>query len=290
MFIDTVKYDSKQLIECGLWNIRMANFDGWINQFYNLDEQFFAACLLDQLIFRTSQQFEASLCSLFRSNLNGKLFSNKQDLYLLQIIKSRCDPRLRLVPVICETDPPTKSGPLVLRRLQRILQINQKWMCWPWQASKLVGGDESIRTIIFVDDFLGTGKQFKKFFNDWDFHQHSEKVNYFYAPVVAHEEGINYLTAKLPTIHIVSAETLTKDHAFFSNSTWNRLGQNCISAEDAKTWYLDFVTKKKINPENVGCLGYGDLALVFGFSHASPNNSLPILWYETDGWQPLLER
>lgn len=273
-----------------MWNIRKANFDGWINQFHDLDEQFFAACLLDQLIFRTSQQFEASLRSLFRSNLNGKLFPNDQDLHLLQVITSRSDPGLRLVPVICETDPPTKSGPLVLRRLQRILQINQNWMCWPWQASELINGNENISTIIFVDDFLGTGKQFKKFFNDWNFHQNSQDVDYFYAPVVAHEQGIKYLTTKLPTICTVSAEILTESHAFFSDTVWNRLGQSCVSAEVAKAWYIEFAAKKKINPEKVGCFGYGDLALTFGFSHASPNNSLPILWYETDEWKPLLER
>lgn len=267
----------------------MARLERWNKQFLGPDEQFFAACLLDQLIFRTQRQFESGLRSLFRSNLNGELFSNTQDLHLLQILASRRDPKQRLVPVICETDPPTKSGPLVLRRLQRILQVNQKWMCWPWQATKLIG-DEGIESIVFVDDFLGSGRQFVKFFKQWGFHEHTEWVRYFYAPVVAHQQGIEYLARELPGLYVVPAETLDQTHGFFSDGVWERLGQGCVSAEDAKMWYLDYVSQKGFNSKDVGFLGYGDLALTFGFSHSTPNSSLPILWYETADWQPLLER
>lgn len=289
LFVDSVKADSKQLIERGLWDIRMPRLESWNKQFCGPEEQFFAACLLDQLIFRTSQQFEAGLRSLFRSNLNGTIFLDVQDLHLSQLISGRNDPKLRLVPVICETDPPTKSGPLVLRRLQRILQIYQKWMCWPWQATEGIG-KSGVETVIFVDDFLGSGHQFVKFFKHWGFHEHTEGVRYFYAPVVAHQQGIDHLASQLPALRVVPAETLGESHAFFSNGVWERLGQGSVSAEDAKAWYMNFACQKSLDPEAVGSLGYGDLALTFGFSHSTPNNSLPILWYETAGWQPLLER
>lgn len=289
MFVESVKADSKQLIERGLWDIRMARFDSWSRQFCGPEEQFFAASLLDQLIFRTTQQFEAGLRALFRGNLNGKVFPDAQDLHLFQLISDQDDSKIRLVPVICETDPPTKSGPLVLRRLQRILQIRQKWMCWPWQATDDIG-KKGVETVIFVDDFLGSGRQFVKFFKQWEFDKYTEGVRYFYAPVVAHQQGIDHLASQLPVVCVVPAETLGDSHAFFSNGVWERLGRGCISADEAKAWYLEFAGQKDIDPNEVGRLGYGDLALTFGFSHSTPNNSLPILWYETTSWQPLLER
>ncbi len=267
----------------------MSRLESWNRQFCDIEEQYFSACLLDQLIFRTTQQFEAGLRSLFHSNLNGALFANSEDLQLFKQISSRRDPSLRLVPVICETDPPTKSGPLVLRRLQRTLQLNQKWMCWPWQAAELAK-QKIIKTIIFVDDFLGSGTQFTKFFQQWNFPEQDTQISYIYSPVVAHEKGIAHLGEKLPNLRVVSAEMLGDSHSFFSDTVWDRLGQGYITARDAKDWYINFVTTKKIIPNNTGALGYGDLALTFGFSHSSPNNSLPILWYETDDWQPLLER
>lgn len=287
-FAESVKAECKQLIELGLWDVRMARFESWIKQFCGNEEEFFSACLLDQIILRTTQQFEAGLRSLLRSNLNSNLFSGAPDLELSQKLASRNDPKLRLVPVICETDPPTKSGPLVLRRLQRSLQFNQQWMCWPWQAPDHIRAGTEI--IIFVDDFLGSGRQFVKFFNQWKFHEFSEGVRYFYAPVVAHQQGIIHLKNELPAICVTSAETLGESHGFFSAEVWSRLGQGNISAEEAKAWYLDFANQRGFSPKSIGPLGVGDLALTFGFSHSTPNNSLPILWYETSGWQPLLER
>ncbi|OAI05295.1 hypothetical protein A1353_00205 [Methylomonas methanica] len=289
-FVESVINESRQLIDRGLWDIRMARFDSWIKQFCGPEEEYFCACLLDQLTFRTTQQFEASLRSLFRSNLNGKIFTEFSDLELLGKLEERKDQRLRVVPVICESDPPTKSGPLVLRRLQRILQIRQKWMCWPWQAAEMIHKNE-VDIIIFVDDFLGSGVQFERFFKQWKFHETSEEVSYFYAPVVAHQQGIKHISTKLPFVRVTSAETLNKSHGFFDDAVWNQLGQGCVSANDAKIWYGTFTEHHGIRPRDME-LGVGDLALTFGFSHSTPNNSLPILWYENEqtGWQPILER
>ena len=89
----------------------------------------------------------------------------------------------------------------------------------------------------------------------------------------------------------VSAETLGPSHDFFSAAVWERIGHNgCVTADDAKSWYVDFSGKRKCGPNSVSLLGYGDLALTFGFSHSTPNNSLPILGYGSAEWQPILER
>lgn len=288
-FIESVKTDCKQLIELGLWDVKKARLESWLKQFCGTEEEFFAACLLDQIIYRTKQQFESGLRALIRSNLNGRLFENEPDLSLLQKLSSQNDPKLRLVPVICDADPPTKSGPLVMRRLQRILQVNQKWMCWPWQSTKYIE-EHGIDTILFVDDFLGSGTQFVKFFKQWEFDSQHSGIKYFYTPVVAHQQGINYLAKNLPNVQVVPAEILSESHNFFSEKIWKRLGQNEISAGDAKAWYLDFCSTRDIKPQKVSILGYGDMALTFGLGHATPNNSLPILWNETAKWQPLLER
>jgi hypothetical protein len=69
-FVEAVFVTSKQLIERGFWEIQTSRFDGWRNQFCGKEELFFAACLLDQTIFRSRPQFESALRSLFRSNVN----------------------------------------------------------------------------------------------------------------------------------------------------------------------------------------------------------------------------
>jgi len=290
-FVESVILDSRNLINRGLWEIPTARFDSWINQFVGPEEEFFAACLLDHLIFRTSSQFEAGLKALFRSNLQGKIFIGSSDDELMIKLAGRQETQLRIVPVIGEKDPPTKSGPLVLRRLQRIMHIRHKWICWPWQAAAKIRESE-INTVIFVDDFLGSGKQFETFFNQWGFNQLQDNATYYYASVVAHGNGLDHIAKTLPYVQVISAEQLNKSHDFFSEDVWSRLGQEMISATEAKDWYLAFAKEKGLIPNTTGAFGVGDLSLAFGFSHSTPNNSLPIFWYEneTTGWQPLLER
>jgi hypothetical protein len=36
--------------------------------------------------------------------------------------------------------------------------------------------------------------------------------------------------------------------------------------------------------------GYGDMGLLLAFKHGCPNNSLPILWHDSRGWYPLFKR
>lgn len=177
-----------------------------------------------------------------------------------------------------------------MRRLQRILRINSKWMCWPWQVPQAID-ENGVTTIVFVDDFLGSGRQFETFFRQWGFDkQITSGIRHIYAPVVAHQTGLNYLATELPTVTVTCVEELGASHRFFNEKTWDYIGQGQVTAEEAKSWYLDFATKRKIVPEGFNPLGYGELELAFGFSHATPNNSLPILWHFSENWQPLLER
>jgi hypothetical protein len=290
-FFESIKSECRKLIELGIWDIKISRFESWLNQFNSKEEEFFAACVLDQLIFRNAQQFEAGLKALFRSNLDGAINCYSHDVGLFDALKNGTASKLRIVPVIGESDPPTKSGPLVLRRLQKTTKIREKMMCWPWQAHQLLA-DKDIDKVIFIDDFLGSGEQFEKFFNQWKFNDFCETADFYYVTVVAHETGLEHLKSIFPKIRIIFAEALSSKNNFFDVCVWEKLGQGVVTAEEAKNWYLQFANEKGILSNNVRLLGNSDMALPFGFSHSTPNNSLPVLWFENQktGWKPLLER
>lgn len=288
-FVSSVEADSRKLIDLGLWPVSQSRFDGWLRQFCGQDERFFAASLLNQLTLRTAKQFESGLRALFRGSVSSEIFPDDDDLALATKLAGRAEPRIRLVPVICETDPPTKSGPLVLRRLQRILRINSKWMVWPWQASALID-EGKVDHIIFVDDFLGSGRQFEKFAGQWGFSERRTGAKYVYAPVASHASGLKHIAENLGFVKVVTTERLHGADEFFSEGAWKTIGQGAITAADAKDWYLQFAKRKEVEPKSTGVLGMGDLALTFGFAHSTPNNCIPLLWYESAQWQPLLER
>ena len=116
-----VKQYAKLLIDEKIWDsISHNDLDGWLNNFKTLEEKLLSALLLDSLIYRSAQQTTALLRSALEcalplaiydcpnSVINGddflKIFTSKS------IIKN-----IRIVPVIRNADPPTKSGPSIAR-------------------------------------------------------------------------------------------------------------------------------------------------------------------------------
>lgn len=279
------------LIECGLWDIPLDRYHGWLRGFTTGAEQYFASCLLDSLIYRTSPQFSATLAALFHGpcvtacGLTG-------DVELVEVLRQRRpDPGVRLVPVICDADPPSKSGPMVMRRLAKLLGIRDQWMVWPWQIADAIRED-GVHTILLVDDFLGSGKQFETFCGKEDIQKAVGAVRAVYAPAVAHEDGIIRLKTFWPQLVVVAAETLTQRHNFFSPERWSALSDSQISADAAKAFYLELLPRTGFSGQGkLSALGVGDLALSYGAAHGTPNNTLPIFWYEQDAsWCALLER
>ncbi|MEA9554534.1 hypothetical protein VC273_00915 [Xanthomonas nasturtii] len=274
---------TKQLCALNLLPIPSVRLEGWLAQFVTPEERFFASAVLKQLIFRTDSQFDSSIASIFYGELNRACFPEEHDGHLALILRERRDCGICLVPVIRDSDPPTKSGPLVLRRVQKALGLAATHFYWPWVVPV------EAKTIIFIDDILGSGTQFIKFLKRWKF-QERAGVKLIYAPAVAHEAGIKAVRDEANYVKVITAEKLSGNHGFFSEQVWKRLASNTISAKDAEAWYLDFAAARNLIP-SVGALGSGGLALTIGFEHGTPNNSLPLLWYGARGaWVPLLER
>lgn len=282
-FAQSVHERTKQLSALGILPIPSHRLEGWMKQFVTAEERFFAGAVLKQLILRTDPQFNSSIASIFCGELNRTCFPREHDEHLVSILKKGEACEICLVPVIRDSDPPTKSGPLVLRRVQKALGLNSVHFRWPWTVPR------EAKTIVFIDDILGSGAQFNKFIKFWRFDERPD-VRLIYAPAVAHDEGIKTVIDKFPAIQVITAEKLSKDHGFFSDRSWQRISSGEITAEDAKEWYLGFASRRSLTP-GIGVLGSGDLALTIGFEHGTPNNSLPLLWYGASGaWIPLLER
>lgn len=288
-FVQAIEADVSRLISQQLWPVERARFDGWYGQFGSREERFFAATLLHRISIRTKKQFSAAMLTLYRGSVSHHLYPQEDDLYLVRQLCGRTDPKLRLVPVLRKIDPPTKSGVVVLRRLQRLLHMKSSWLAWPWQARDLLE-DGTIERVVFVDDFLGSGSQFNDFFNEWGFSKLLKAGNMLYAPVAAHVKGIEALVAAHKDLQVTASEILDSECGFFSDGAWLSMCRGDLSSVDAKAWYLDFAESRRLIPKDIGPLGVGELALTYGFEHATPNNSLPALWYSGADWCPLLER
>jgi len=162
-YINTVKDRCHDLIQYKIWNgIKSTDLKRWLNNFEDNLELYFAACILDALIYRSSDQTLSLASELFTrklpSHLNKIGFNFNHHKSLVTLLRSTATKELRLVSVSNRTERPGKSSPVILRDYKRKLLFNDAWFIHPDEIKNEIAG--GVNTFIFIDDFLGTGDQF----------------------------------------------------------------------------------------------------------------------------------
>lgn len=295
LFTDQILKRCEDLISSGIWEgLTKVRLDTWMTNFRNPTEQYFAASILDALVFRSEKQTVAMMETLFQRTIPDFLRMHEKPprtsrswLDLLQDASWLSNPPIRVVPVIREDDPPSKSGPALCRMYRRYMNLNQRWMIWPWQiaSSRAIG----IKKFLFIDDFLGTGDQFYKFANEFGLPVRLSGCDAVYAPLTAHRSGIKWIQDQVPNFDVAAVELIDDSYSIFADSSpWFADGLN--SAASASALYDDLVTRAQLAIDPLANRGVGNLSLTYAFSHATPDNSLPLLWAEGRNWKPLLER
>jgi len=289
-YINNVRDRSIDLITYKIWNgLNILDLKKWLNNFEGDLEQYFAACILDALVFRSEEQLVAQAKELFTKKICNLLSKNGYILphysSFIDILKGSPNSDFRLVSVSNRNERPVKSSNLILRLYKRKLGFNENWFITPDEVEK--EHNVGIKNFIFVDDFLGTGKQFYSMYRGYGFSLLLKDCTTIYAPLVAHEFGMNYLTENFPEVAVTSSETLDDDDNVFNHAFEDGIN----SPENAKIFYTMLLKKYKfvnLLPENE--YGYGNLGLVYTFSHSSPDNCLNIIWDSQNSWNPLVRK
>ena len=138
-----------------------------------------------------------------------------------------------------------------------------------------------VRALVFLDDFIGSGNQAVKFWKSlvesWGDDANRPKL--LYSAFVACREG----KAKVEEntgfeVHVVRE----CDKAFGKASTVFPDEKR----EEARRTFERY--GKLLFPKHP--LGYGDGQALVVFDHNTPNNTLPVIWSDAEGWFPLFER
>ncbi len=289
LFVDGIKTRVDKLIRGGIWQgVDLASFESWFDQFRLRDCEFLGACLADSLIFRSRAQVEALLKSIFSSyELLGERYSS--DNGLINSLALRKDPGIRLCPVIRMDQSPTKSGMYVLRLLAKMMQIQDSWLKWPQSLEAI---PSTVHTVILVDDFCGTGSQFDDFvkLSGFDRFMNSRPdCRIVYTTVAAHLDGLESARKNNPSIEIIPGEILSADDHFFNGSALGRLADTNI-VPTLRQQYETLASKIGLGGKSIGPYGFLDQALTYAFAHGTPNNTLPVFWFQNEQWTPLVNR
>jgi hypothetical protein len=283
---------AEALIDTRIWEgIDKQRLYTWLEHFQGKEEKYLAAILLNGLIYRSDRQTTALALQLFQRRIPRLLESTLPSLEpagaLISALQQETDdPGIRIVPIINATDPPTKSGPMVCRFLRRTLHFSDRWMIWPEQINE--PDFNATRVFIFVDDFLGSGRQAIRFFTTL---QRASIVNrtLIYSPFVAYMKGVEALNRRHPPILVTSAETFDFRHKLFHRAA--ATSTSLHSPAHAKSLYTAFLQRRNLAGK-LGRFEYGfeKMAMAVSFQHGTPNASLPIFWLRRDPLRPLFDR
>lgn len=291
VYMTTVIGRCFDLINNGIWTgIENHQLKSWVANFDNGIERYFAACVLDNFIYRSDPQTESLIFQIFTRNIpdifRTKIHFPHDGTCYSRLTNKHIDPLVRLVLVVKKSDRHTKSAYIIGRRLRRNSNIVDKWIIKPEEITSAY--EEGVRHFIFIDDFVGSGDQFKEMYEEMDIHRFESDCFFIYTPLIAHEEGIENINNKHPNVCLSSAEVLPSEIGLFhKESKCFKDGINTPSA--AKKFYYDLIDKYKLSKNNRR--GYGNMDLTIAFEHAAPDNSLSIIWDDNnDKWNPLVNR
>jgi hypothetical protein len=275
IYLDQVVNRCRGYIRLGLWTIEPAALDGWLSNFVSPEEKHMAACLLDEVVFRSESQVRAMILQLLQRTLSDAMADCNQFGIDWQELLSddQKDPAVRIVPVIRDSDSPTKSGPLVARLYRRLGGVSDKWMIWSWLISKSIRS--GVKSLLLIDDFLGSGEQFIKFARRFRLHR-LDSIKIIYAPLIAHPDGMSAVAKDYPKICLVPGEILSKKSIVLAQTDETFDGHNGM--QSARQLYCAYWTRRGIRLSKKILYGWDELNLALAFHHGTPNATLPLFW------------
>ena len=191
------------------------------------------------------------------------------------------------------------SGHLFVRRARDLLNLDEAKVLAPEAAlQQLV--NRSTRTIVFVDDFVGTGQQFLKTWkrqyapmaHSFESLANSQAFDAYYCPIFCTKYAIDHqLHDLLGKVVLAPAHWLTPEHGLFTDeSIW--------WPDSMKPHAYDFIRKYSMQiglPDTGGYdtrdwQGFNQLGLAISFGDCCPDATIPIFDTTTSGWRPLWKR
>jgi len=264
----------------------------WLTHFATPEDRYLAAHILCGLTYRSDAMVRSSFQHLAHCELPRVLRTSAgvpfadigQFEAYLQNPDEICPFRFVAVDGTFE-ETPGKSGAVIIREFRRHLRVNKKLLCRPEHLGNLPA---AVHALVFVDDMLGTGRQFTTFAQHYGLRALSANYALIYCPLIAYEAGIDKVKKALPSLEIHPVERLSAAQSFFRSApddplTWGADGVNTVA--DVRAHVAQLCSRHDLPIKTRHALD-----LVVAFEHAVPNNSIPMLSIKTDRWSPLFDR
>ncbi len=309
-----------------IWEHKIAGkVERWLNNFEDDKERINSLFLLSQFMYFGSHSMRELLKSLFRdlykyhkieqirlrnSNTINLTFINEQ--FNIELNNTR----------FLGVGNPSESGTHLLYFFRQENQLSKKLFIdaheiFKYTNNKKADGtvelvrcleNENITEYVFLDDFCGSGSQAKKYNRTIvnDIKSINPDIRVSYIMLFSTKNGKDIIKKSTQFDYVEAIFELDESFKCFSESSRYFKKQpdfitkeECLSiCEKYGKPQMKNILEKEVYDENKldivvekNKFGFGDCQLLLGFHHNTPDNTLPIFWYDEDKiWSPIFRR
>lgn len=268
--------------------ITIHDIRNWLDQFDDVFDQRMVFKLLKNFKLYSESEIRTKLSSIF--NHARKQLSASGNIRVIDNSRSKKRDEFLLSNL---DRSPAKGASYFTKLFADENAIYSENVCYPEQIEKRITEKASIRSLILIDDFIGSGdtiiKNFQNYFSDSLIELiKSRNINIVIGVIAGYLPSKEKIESKLSsfdlTLSIQIADILSEDDKCFSLRS--AIFETPIETKRAQE--LCRYLGEKLEPKTP--LGYSDSQALIAFPMNCPNNTLPIFWKKTSGWHPLFER
>lgn len=275
------------------------NPQAWLSNFSS-DEEVYALHLLNSFVLFSERLTDQMLVSGFHDVSNRMHLPGETAADLAVRWGHLCE--TMIVTHVDGDDPnPTDSGPTIARRFRQALRIPKARVLDPARALEILTRGRN-RPVLFVDDLAGTGVQFRA---TWErtyplgaglnssFRELADMrpdLTVYYCPAIATEIGVQSIEKECRPVIVNPGNLLTEQHSLLDPQSilWPQdlaqSGPEFVQAASQRAGIPD------LPGQRADWRGFHALGLAIAFSHGIPDSTLPIFWWDQNGWKPLMQR
>ncbi|AUX18712.1 hypothetical protein AQ623_10795 [Flavobacterium columnare] len=310
---ESEKYKKKiKLLNETIWENKanLKKLENWLENFSE-EEKLQALYLLTQFIYIGEHQIKKMLVSIYRDFYKyyqvEKIRKTNDDVSDIGFINSEYDKKLKKTRFVALGNP-SESSSLLMYSFRQENDLPKPYFI---TDNDIINCTEPIEDFIFIDDMCGSGSQAIEYSNKIVpiiKAKFPEAVIHYYM-LAATEVGKMNIKRNSQFDFVDSIMNLDSSFKCFeSNSRIFKNIDDCIDVDKIKSFCDKYGKKLMLSVGRIMFpnddesdidawaeehkLGFGNGQLLIGFNHNTPDNTLPIIWYNEKeiNWKPIFIR
>jgi len=270
--------------------------DRWLSNFNNAEIPY-AVQMLHSFLYFSEHKVDQLLTAAFQG-LSRLVVSSGSSFSVAQREWTEFRENAIITWIPGEIPSEANSGHVFIRKARQVLEVDEDNLLSPSDAIRRLVSSRP-NPVIFVDDFVGSGEQcvtaWNKILpnNGTSFKSLASKPEYhfYYSPLMCTYKGFKRLTNECQGLIVNAAHVLPENYSLLAPDSFfwpDSLRKNAFDV-------IKTISKRAGIPDMDGAhvndwQGFHKLGLGLAFYHSVPDATLPIFYWEENGWKPLIRR